>query len=204
MDIKGKVESRTNRNDYRWIEVTARTLALLVPLVVVTSGCASSIQTGHQSALGSEPHPYRSYAFAGHSVGKEQAIDELIVSQLHSAMQREGFSRARLSDADLIVNYKVLVASVTERTVDPNNGAPGPTDTMAGAGLGLNGEFGMEGIDTAPDSAEKTLVVTLQDAKTYRIVWLGWSRTDFYPSELREKTQLALNEFLPSLPRATR
>lgn len=50
---------------------------------------------------------------------------------------------------------------------------------------------------------DKTLIVMLQEPKTYRVLWVGWSSAEVTPENLAAATEAALGEIVSKIPRSS-
>ena len=182
-----------------------RTLALSSTLCLTLAACGSSMHVSHQDASDVHNRDYRSYGLLEHPVGGEESVDDIITKAIHDQMQLKGYEQEDPSDADLLVTYKVLlsgesapVASLEDAT-DRASSSSRPEAIWDEIWVSVPSTSVTNSRDPARDNV---LLVMLQEADTYKVVWLGWSSTEVNSKELVSTTTGAIDAILAKIPEA--
>jgi hypothetical protein len=163
------------------------------------------MHVSHQDASDVHNRDYRSYGLLEHPVGGEESVDDIITKAIHDQMQLKGYEQEDPSDADLLVTYKVLlsgesapVASLEDAT-DRASSSSRPEAIWDEIWVSVPSASVMNSRDPARDNV---LLVMLQEADTYKVVWLGWSSTEVNSKELVSTTTGAIDAILAKIPEA--
>ncbi|MEM1022316.1 MAG: DUF4136 domain-containing protein [Myxococcota bacterium] len=162
----------------------------LLGVLLFSAACAGpSVEVGSRSstALSSKTTP--TYKVLSHSLAREPESDKWIEDELHRALQARGFKRTA-GNPSLIVDYKLLV---DEREV---TGERAPDLPMAGA----MDAGGLDDMNDGSSNTDKILVVTVQDADSLELLWVGWSKARVSAAELPATTRAAVEEIMKRLP----
>jgi len=172
-------------------------------LCVVLSGCGSAVQVRHEEASSVSHGPYRSYALLQHPVGREESVDGIIEAAIHGKMQAKGYERTEVSKAELLVSYKVLLSgelAPVSPLEDPSKArAPRSTPDALWDVVWVSVPPA-QGVSPRDPSLDKTLLVMLQEAHSYRVVWLGWSSTEVDRKDFVAVTKQAIDEIMARIP----
>lgn len=168
-------------------------LVALVGAVALISGCASTAQVNHAADPELEPSRYTTFRLVDHDIG-HQGAEARISNTVHHTMALRGFEAARdANPADLLVSVKVLTAGALE---------PQAAQVGGGAANGLVGGVELVPFDVASQDAEvdKLVLVQLVDARTNRVVWVGWSQTRVRASQLEVAASEAVSKIMRRVP----
>lgn len=137
-------------------------------LACVLAGCASGgMDIGSDVSPSLANASVRTYRLLEHEVGREPKLDDQIEVVLRRELEERGFSE-NLVEPRYVVNYKILLSETL------GNAASGD----ANSALAFAADMGMAEQNSAgAPSVTKILVVTLQEAESLELVWVGWSRT---------------------------
>ena len=179
-------------------------------LLAPVAGCKSAVQVQAQHAEDLYHGGYRTYGLLEHPVGRAAGVDEIIEATIHEAMAAKGYTREDPENAELLVSYKVLI-----------HGEVAPVGPLANADLGgtwFNDPTRetqgpepnavwvaappVEGSRLQRDARDKTVLVLLQEAESFHVVWLGWSLAEVSPKELASTTKYAITEIMDRVPNA--
>lgn len=162
-------------NDFARLE-TMRPYVIACAAVVL-AGCATThADVNHAADPALSADAYATYALVGRSVG-EASVDDAIQSAIHGAMTRSGYQHSEIDQADLLVTFKVLTVGGDLRPQAlaasglGAGTAPGVGDVLSGPEMMLTPEATAEAVD-------KLVLIQLQDAKSMRVVWVGWSQAE--------------------------
>lgn len=144
----------------------------LFALALATTGCAPSLLVQHDTAADLVRTDYRTYALLEPSVGDASLANDAVRPVIAAALDAKGFEAAAQGEADILVTYKVLTT--------------------------LSGSDGLGNAD--PDRHEKTVLVVLQDADNWDILWVGWSFEEVEEPRLAERAEHAAREIAKTLP----
>jgi hypothetical protein len=118
-------------------------------------------------------------------------------------MQAKGYERTEVSKAELLVSYKVLLsgelAPVTPLGDAATERAPRSAPDALWDDVWVSVPSG-QGVAPRDPSRDKTLLVMLQEAHSYRVVWLGWSSTEVDRQDLAAVTKQAIEEIMAKVP----
>ncbi|MCA9552618.1 MAG: DUF4136 domain-containing protein [Myxococcales bacterium] len=168
-------------------------LAAILGALALISGCASTPQVNHAADPELEPSSYATFRLVDHDVG-HQGAEARISNTVHHTMALRGFEVARdATPADLLVSVKVLTAGALE---------PQSAQVGGGAANGLVGGVELVPFDVASQDAEvdKLVLVQLVDARTNRVVWVGWSQTRVRASQLEVAASEAVSKIMRRVP----
>lgn len=176
---------------------------LLAGVLAFLAACGGGARAVQQNAVPRGNNPYQSYAVLDHAVGASAPVDTLIVQNLHHTMGLKGYERRTAAEADLLVSYKVLTSG--ERA--PVAPLHGPLPSASAFPNDVRGAWGVDVLQAdfvAPSrgdaSREKVLLVTLQDTRTFRVVWLGWTEVEFTDATLHARTSEAIGTITVGIP----
>lgn len=163
--------------------------------LLLSTGCASSLQVHHAAEPGLEPANYTSYALVDHDVGRSDA-DVMIAQLVHRKMAQRGFSKSEVETADLLVTVKVLASDPPSRPVVVND------PQRFGGTAGTVGGAEMLVADRIPANQEvdKLVMVQLVDAHSRRIVWVGWAQARVSQDRLILAASKAVSRIMGRIP----
>lgn len=179
------------------------TTVVSATLCVVLGGCGSAVQVRHEEASSVSHGPYRSYALLQHPVGREESVDGIIEAAIHGQMQAKGYERTEVSKAELLVSYKVLLSgelAPVSPLEDPSKERPPRSEPDALWDDVWVSVPSAQGVAARDPSRDKTLLVMLQEAHSYRVVWLGWSSTEVDRKDFVAVTKQAIDEIMAKIP----
>jgi len=163
----------------------------LLGAALLMVGCAGSgLEVGSRSAAMISSDSAPTYRILEHDLARAPSSEQWIEEELHAALQKRGF-RATKAKASLIVDYKILV---------DENESWGEAQAFVAEGGALGGNGIEDGSMNPNPRSEKVLVVTIQDAESLELLWLGWSKADVTSSELPETARAAIVEIMKRLP----
>ena len=198
-----------------------------VVLFATSAGCKSSVQVQHEYAEDLYHRGYQTYGLLEHPVGRSAEVDRLIETSIHDEMAAKGYTRQEPADAQLLVSYKVLLHGEVA-PVGPledadlagtwfTDGVPeGERSVQAGVGKtaeqwpepGPNAVWvaapPVEGSRLQRDAQDKTVLVLMQEAESFHVVWLGWSLAEVSQADLVATTEQAIGEIMARVPEARR
>ncbi|MCA9580280.1 MAG: DUF4136 domain-containing protein [Myxococcales bacterium] len=171
--------------------------------ILILAGCGAPSTVRHQNSIRKGSHPYRTFAVLDHPVGRSDAFDARVVAAIREVMGTKGYAPADKEEADLLVSYKLLLSG--ERApIAPLHGperggtmAMDPQGVVVGQDV-LQADFVGAMNPNAP--RQKVLLVTLQDASSYRVVWLGWAESEVTDATMEEQTNDALTRIMLGVP----
>lgn len=166
------------------------TLATAALLTFGVVGCAAtSSDVRHQGALASLSKPARSFRVVTHQVAQNRSAHHLIEKSIQQAMAGKGYVHHDDHGSDLVISYKVL-------TSIPGTDAPADSDA--------HNELSLLGVPDASgaDDHLKVVLVTITDATTDRVVWVGWTFREVEPVMLPAATHEAVRDILDRIPTA--
>lgn len=175
--------------------------ALLILVVGATlAGCAGKVTVRDQAATEFHEGDYRTYHIIDQPVGREPSLDTVVRAGLAGALDGRGYQGVAYEQADLIVSYKVLL----DQAVGFSPSGANARATVIGQPRAIwAGQLPSE-VNVAPEARDETrrkiLLVMLQDARTHRTVWLGWSHTETTLFALRDHAQEAIASIMERLP----
>jgi len=179
------------------------TAAVSAALCVVLGGCGSAVQVRHEEASAVSHGPYRSYALLQHPVGREESVDEIIEAAIHDQMRAKGYERTEVSKAELLVSYKVLLsgelAPVSPLEDSAKERAPRSEPDALWDAIWVSVPPA-QGVSPRDPSRDKTLLVMLQEAHSYKVIWLGWSSAEVDRKDLAAVTKQAIEEIMAKIP----
>lgn len=180
---------------------------LLAGVLAFLAACGGGNRAVQQSAVPRGNNPYSSYAVLDHAVGASAPVDTLIVQSLHSVMGLKGYERRRTGEADLLVSYKVL----TDGERAPLAPLHGPLTPASALPNDVRGAWGVDllqadfALPAGTDrQGKKVLLVTMQDTRTFRVVWLGWTEVEFTDATLALRTNEAIGTVTAGIPEVRR
>ncbi len=160
-------------------------LATLAALALPSlTGCAGGLQMNHAADPLLRPASYQTYGIVGHGVGQADA-DVRIEEAIHEAMTARGFTHDKPGQVDLLVSVKVLTTMKAETALG--------TGRLA-AGDGFNDDGLMQ------QRLDKLVLLQLQDARSLKIVWVGWSQAAVTPEQLSARATEAVSGLLNRVP----
>jgi len=157
----------------------------------------------HEEASAVSHGPYRSYALLQHPVGREESVDGIIEAAIHGKMQAKGYERTEVSKAELLVSYKVLLSgelAPVSPLEDPSKARAPRSEPDALWDVVWVSVPPAQGVAPRDPSRDKTLLVMLQEAHSYRVVWLGWSSTEVDRKDFVAVTKQAIDEIMARIP----
>ncbi len=148
-------------------------------MLTLVSACARPPFVSHHGpeALGAH---IATYAVLNHAVAASPSVDHLFDRSIHETMERRGYALASRSEADLLVSYKMLLMPIGDHGAI--EGAIGVDAASAGGGV------------------RKVVLVTLEEARTDRVLWVGWSLGEYPDHEIIRRTADSLTQILARLP----
>lgn len=159
--------------------------AILAALVLPSlAGCASGLQMNHAADPLLRPASYKTYGIIEHGVGQADA-DVQIEAAIHEAMKTRGYVHEKPGQVDLLVSVKVLTTLKAESALG--------TGRLA-AGDGFNDDGLMQ------QRLDKLVLLQLQDARSLKIVWVGWSQAAVTPEQLSVRATEAVSGLLNRVP----
>jgi hypothetical protein len=169
-------------------------LALAIGALGLTAGCATGPQINHASDPRLEPSSYATFRLVDHEVGHTGA-EARISGAVHDTMSLRGFEAAEGPQADLLVSVKVL----TTGNVEPDAVGAQVAGGAAGGALGGAEVFALDPASTDVE-VEKLVLVQLLDARSQRVVWVGWSQERVRPSQLEQAAAEAVSRIMRRVP----
>ncbi len=158
----------------------------------LVAGCSTTKSVHHAADPDLKPNSYASYHLVDQEVGLVE-VGEAIRPAIHRVMKARGLKSTGSQSADLYVSYKVL-------TVDKGTRPPSAREAAANIGnMGNLGGFAMAGAKRQ-DKVDKLVLIQLQDAKTLRIVWVGWSHDKVDATNLAARASDAASRILSRVP----
>jgi hypothetical protein len=152
----------------------------------LVAGCAKPTHVSHQGPPALDSN-IRTYAVLTHPVGTSVSTYDVFHRRIYETMARRGFTQASKRDADLLVSFKALLMPVDE------------AQDATSAGLGV-GAVSMGVSPSMGGDVRKVVLVLLEDAKTDRVMWVGWSSGEYGSDEIVERTSDSLDQILARLP----
>jgi hypothetical protein len=155
---------------------TPRVLAV-VAAAAMFSACASSGKSAkirYDMERGFDAAQYRDYHVIEHGVAQHEKLGPIMKAAVNRTLATKGYRAVDKAKAATYVSVKLLLGA-----------EQGQLNSNA-AGAGRGGVFdAFEGMEAVDRTRDKTMVVFLQDAKTHRIVWVGWSQITISSTALR-------------------
>lgn len=177
---------------------------LPLPLLVLgttLAGCAGRMTVRDQAAADLREGSYGTYHILEQPVGREPSLDEVVRAGLTGALDGRGYRSAAYETADLIVTYKILLdQSVGFSPVGSNARSVVTSGQPRALWAGQPPGEAVLSADLRDDGRRKILLVMLQDARTHRVVWLGWSHTETTLFALRDHAVEAIAGIMERLP----
>ena len=159
-----------------------RTLATIV-LAGSLLACSTPARVNHQGPPALATH-FHTYAVVDHPVNATQTLPESASADVHRAMETKGYIRVDEEHADLLVHLTALVGEeVQARGLDPD------ATLMLGPAVS----------DPSRARVRQVILVTLEEASTDRVIWVGWA-TGAITDGSRQET---LGNIFARIPRAT-
>ncbi len=163
-----------------------KTLSLLAICAGLSlSACAHQVQVSHQGPATLDGSR-RTYAVVTHEVGTSLSTNNVFQQRVHDAMAAKGYTLASSpAEADLLVSFKALKGGASKGQT------AGATATGTNIGLGGTGDA---------ESVSKVIMVQVTDAKTSRVMWVGWSTGKYPDHEFVRRTDESIEKILALIP----
>ena len=162
----------------------------LVGLMAWSSGCTTTQSKVHNADSKLAAPVYSNYRIVEPSVGTADA-DLAIQARIRQVMEARGYGEAE--DAALLVTYKVLTVDSEKRAAR----AAGDAETVVAAA-------DRNSVAIAPGDEDgklnKLVLIQLLDAKSLRIVWVGWSQAEAPSEDLALRASDAASKILSRVP----
>ncbi len=174
-----------------YIECMNKTL--LIGIAFLLTGCVGSTQVQH--AADPQLGAFTSYALLDQNLGRVQDLAPEIEASIHSALEKKGYLERGIMEADLLISYKVLVSKSDTQSPE--------LQPAGGMAQGMGGDMAPDDqLSNNPTDSEarKVLLVLLQDPKTFKVVWLGWSQADVNESVLNGKIKDSIKAIMERVP----
>ena len=158
--------------------------------LLALSGCAASpVEAKHQGEQ-QQLAPHDTYAVVNHVVGSTPTTQLAFNTKIHPIMARKGYERAPAHEADLLVSFKALWRSSKDSPTQKLNSSDAPS--IGNAILGMENPQG---------DVQKVVLVTLEEAKTDRVVWVGWTNVEVDRDRVIMSTSSSFDEILALIPK---
>lgn len=162
------------------------TAALLLALPGCVTPAVEVKHQGEQRLLAS----HDTYAVIDHSVGSTPTTRLAFNTKVHPIMARKGYERAPAHEADLLVSFKALWRSSTDSPTQKLTSSEAPS--IGSAILGMEDPMG---------DVQKVVLVTVEEAKTDRVVWVGWTNVEVDRDRVIMSTSSSFDEILKLIPK---
>jgi len=146
------------------------------------SACAHPVDVKHQGDA-SFHREYQTYTVLYHPVGSSANTRTIFENAVHQAMTAKGYAQAPRETADMFINFKALTTSEDNAPAGGRN--PGGVDDGPSVGSG---------------DATKVVMVTIEDARSDEIMWVGWSTGAYETDDVLTKTREAVDGILSLVP----
>ena len=152
------------------------------------TGCAKPITVTTQGPSSLHPE-LRTYALLNHPVGSTLSTRHVFLSAVHEVMAEKGFVQAPKAEADLLITFKALMADVNaDSSQAASSQKPAATDSTGGSPV-------------TADDVSKVVVVQVEESRSDRVIWVGWTAGEFPSYQVVEKTRESVEKILARLPK---
>lgn len=158
-----------------------RNAIALAAAALLSSACAHPVEVLHQGDA-SFQQGLKTYAVLYHPVGSSQSTRHIFESAVHDAMAAKGYQQAPPGQAQMFINFKALTTSEAA-----------PTEEGAGSA-------GIDSLATDSSDAQKVVIVSIENAASDEIMWVGWSTGAYTKDEVLTQTRKAVQAILKLVP----
>lgn len=158
-------------------------------VALVATGCAKPVHVTHQGPSVLEIDA-KTYAVIAHPVGSTMSTKDVFMKRIHDAMARKGYTPAPVEQADLLISFKTLLMPVDGDAIEKyGEGATNEDGVALPAGGGARAQ-----------DVNKVVLVTIENAKTDRVLWIGWSAGEYPTDEVVMRTTESVEKILRRIP----
>ena len=180
-----------------WWPVASRLFAIWL---FSLAGCATRVDVSTQESTQVRYGNYRTYHLVRHEVGRAEGTDAAIEQAIATGMSARGYVPIGLEGADLMVSYKLIVggeSAATTSLAPVTRRRPAPM-----LGGDWDGALHAEFVDDASvaSTQRKALLVLLQEARSYRVIWMGWALSDVDPKEASVRALETIPRIMAKIP----
>lgn len=161
-------------------------LSSLTSIFLAATGCATGkMAVRYEAARDFPAAGHQSFRIVDHDIGTpSEAVLQLVEEELRATMLRKGYREAATGDADLAVSVKVLLGKT--------QGAPPAGTVGTGAGADV--------VVASGTAQDKVLLILIQDARSMRSVWVGWSQGKVPTHALGARIKKAVTSLVAEIP----
>lgn len=190
---------RQTASSLRYMLRISAGIVLLFGFVALT-GCAARVDIAAQTAKELRYGDYKTFHLLRHEVGRAEGADTAIEQSIIRSMAAQGYTAAPVERADLMVSYKLLIGGEDREATGV---APVVrTRPIPAVGGAWDGALHADYVDDAgTPSQRKVLLVLLQEARSYRVVWIGWAMSDVEPKQTPVRALETIPRIMEKVPR---
>ncbi|MEM9696520.1 MAG: DUF4136 domain-containing protein [Myxococcota bacterium] len=173
-----------NRSDFSWSRcLTAiRRAATVAAASVVLAGCAAEPPKVLHQGDATFKRNLETYSVKYHPVGITTNTKTIFEAAIHDAMSAKGYKRVDGANADMIINFKALTKSEKNKP-----------RTAADAAM-------QDNVGQQRQNVAKVVIVTIEQASTDDIMWIGWSTGAYEDNDVLPKIREAVKGILELIP----